>query len=137
MGFGPDASTLTSYAYRAGTKLGAIGLGFENTGANPVTLQVRELVGSGTAAVYSYNLGAQFVVNAGGYVEKNYVIVNQQFALFGSGNTTVNMTAFLRNLADRRDAQLDIVPVGKQNWGYSPGENVNAFSGNYGPTPLQ
>ena len=136
LGFGSDASVISGYAFRTNEKFGNVNLNFENTGSNSVVLQLRELVGSGSNAAYSVNLTPQFTLVAGGVTNKSLVILNQQIGLFGSGQTTVNMSIEQRNMGDRRHAEIEIIPVGKQNWGYSPAFAVNAYSGNYGPTPL-
>lgn len=134
---GSAAFVAGNLAFFANEKLGNVGFGFQNIGNNAASLQLRELIGSGTNAAYSYNLGPMFTVQPQGYVEQNFVILGQQFALFGSGNTEVSMSIFLFNPADRRNPKIEVIPLGKQNWGNSPGLNVPAYSGNYGPTPLQ
>ena len=136
LGFSNSAAYITGYALRTNETFGKVDFTFENTGTNAVVLQLRELVGSGTGAAYSYNLGPQFTVQAGGVVDQSLVILSQQIGIFGSGQTTVNMAINRRNMGDRRHPEIEIIPVGKQNWGYSPGFNINDYSGNYGTTPL-
>jgi hypothetical protein len=136
IGFSNDASVTNGYAFRTNEKFGNVNFGFENTGNNSVVLQLRELVGSGSLASYSVNLTPQFTLVAGGTTNKALVILNQQIGLFGSGLTTVNVAIEMRNMADRRNPQIEVVPLGKQFWTTSPGLMVNAYSGGYGPTPL-
>jgi hypothetical protein len=59
----------------------------------------------------------------GGVITKSYVLLSKRVAFFGSGNTSVNVSAVIRNKADLRNAQIDIVAVGRRGWGYDEGFN--------------
>lgn len=140
IGFGTDATTLSGYALRLNDRFGAVDLNFENVGANTATLFIREFVSgypSGTYVTTSPNyplsgaLGTPISIAPSCTTTKHIVTASQQLGLFGSGNTQVNVTIMLRNPADRRNPTVECIPVGKQNWGFAPGFNQNAFQGIY------
>ena len=136
-GFGPDITVHAGYAQSANDRLGNIDFLVENTGATTVVVQLREYDAdsspSGWAAV-----GTPFVVVPGGNQSKSFNLLSKRVAFFGSGSTTIsttltslagytgakaNITAVIRNKADLRNAQIDMVATGRQNWGYDEGWN--------------
>lgn len=137
--FGTDATTLSGYALRLNDRFGAVDLNFENIGVNTATLFVREFVSgypSGSYATSSTayqgtSLGTPIVIAPSCVQTKHFVTASQQIGIFGSGNTQVNVTIMLRNPADRRNPEVECIPVGKQNWGTAPGYNSGAFGGIY------
>jgi hypothetical protein len=136
-GFGPDITVHAGYAQSANDRLGNIDFIVENTGATTVVVQLREYDAdsspSGWAAV-----GTPFVVVPGGNQSKSFNLLSKRVAFFGSGSTTIsttltslagytgakaNITAVIRNKADLRNAQIDMVATGRKNWGYDEGWN--------------
>lgn len=134
LGFGTDASTLSGYALRLNDRFGAVDLTFENVGANTASLQIRELI-SGSPNYTYVNvpsvLGNMFTIAPWATQTKHIVTASQQIAIFGSGNTQVNVSINLRNPSDRRNPTVECIPVGKQNWGFAPGFNQNAYNAIY------
>jgi hypothetical protein len=126
--FGNDASVMAGYAYRAGDRLGRFDLVIENTGDNVLSMQVREAV---SPSGFS-NLGAFFTVNPGGTVTKSYTLLSEKVAFFGSGNTVANVSTVIRNKANLRGAEIDIVVTGRKGWGFDEGFDQNAFKPNWG-----
>jgi hypothetical protein len=137
--FGTDATTLSGYALRLNDRFGAVDLIFENVGANQATLFIREYTSGypnytypATGSQYfNTGFGAAIVIPPGGVKTQHLVQASTQMGLFGSGNTSVNVTIALRNPADRRNPEIECIPVGKQNWGFAPGFNSTAFGGVY------
>jgi hypothetical protein len=136
-GFGPDITVFAGYAQSANDRLGNIDFIVENTGSTTVVIQLRSYDAdsspSGWAAV-----GTPFVVVPGGNLTKSYNLLSKRVAFFGSGSTTIsttltslagytgakaNITAVIRNKADIRGAQIDIVATGRRGWGYDEGWN--------------
>ncbi len=68
-------------------------------------------------------VGTGFTVAPGGTTTKSYVLLSKRVAFFGSGSTTVNISSVIRNKADLRGAQIDIVAVGRRAWGYDDAFN--------------
>lgn len=161
VGFGPDANVYAGYAQAAGDRLGNLDFQFENTGPNTAYIRLMQYNGStapsGFAAIdtsYTTTGFLGFSVVPGGVVTKSYVLVSKRVGFFGSGNTTVNITAVIRNKADLRNAQIDIVASGRKAWGFDEGfdratltkkwgttsgpastsNNINAGSGNINPS---
>jgi len=139
LGFGTDATTLSGFALRLNDRFGAVDLNFENVGQNTAVLFVREFVSGYPSGSYPANatqyqgtaLGSPISIPPSCTTTKHIVTASQQLGVFGSGNTQVNITIMLRNPADRRNPEVECIPVGKQNWGTAPGYNSNAFSGIY------
>jgi hypothetical protein len=139
IGFGSDATTLSGYALRLNDRFGAVDLNFENVGQNTATLFVREFLSGFPTSSYPTNalnyagtiLGAPISIAPSCVTTKHLVTASQQIGIFGSGNTQVNITIMLRNPADRRNPLIECIPIGKQNWGFAPGFNSNAFQGIY------
>jgi len=158
--FGTDANVFQGYAESANDRLGAIDFVFENTGPNTAYIRLGQYDGatapSGFASVdtsYAANGFLGFSVVPGGTVTRHYSLVSQRVAFFGSGNTSVNISAVLRNKSDLRGAQIDIVATGRRAWGYDEGwsraelvkkwgsvnapastsSNINAGTGNINP----
>lgn len=136
-GFGSDVTVFAGYAQSANDRLGNIDFIVENTGSTTVVVQLREYdqdsSPSGWAAV-----GTPFVVVPGGNQTKSFNLLSKRVAFFGSGSTTIsttltsltgytgakaNITAVLRNKADLRGAQIDMVATGRRSWGYDEGWN--------------
>jgi hypothetical protein len=122
IGFGTDANVFAGYAQSANDKLGNIDFVFENTGANQAYIKLMQYDGVSSPSGFAV-VGTPFTVEAGGNITKSYVLLNKRVAFFGSGNTTVNVSAVIRNKSELRNAQIDIVAVGRRGWGYDEGFN--------------
>jgi hypothetical protein len=153
IGFGTDANVFAGYAQSANDRLGNIDFVFENTGANQAYIKLGQYDGSTSPSGYA-TVGAPFTVAPGGVITKSYVLLSKRVAFFGSGSTTVNISAVIRNKADLRGGQIDIVAGGRKGWGLDPafdapqltkkwgsvptvstsGGNINAGAGNISPT---
>jgi hypothetical protein len=122
---------LAGYAIGAGDRLGAIDFVMENVG--PSTAYIKLMTYDGTTSPSGWKLidtsvptGTDWygtVLAAGGAQTKSYVLLNKRVGFFGSGNTLVNISTVIRNKADLRGAQVDIVAVGRRGWGYDQGYN--------------
>lgn len=134
IGFGSDATVFAAYAQNANDKLGNIDFVFENVGPNTAYIRLMQYDGttspSGWAVIDTTCPTTPFstdwlgvAVAPGGTVTKSYVLLSQRVGFFGSGNTLVNISAVIRNKADLRNAQIDIVAVGRKGWGYDEGFN--------------
>ena len=136
LGFGTDATILTGYALRLNDRFGAVDLTFENVGVNTGTIFIRELISGFPASTYQnvpQVLGGPITIAPSAVQTKHIVTASQQLGLFGSGNTQVNVTINLRNIADRRQPTVECIPVGKQNWGAAPGYfNTSGYSPAFG-----
>lgn len=122
IGFGPDANVYAGYAQSANDRLGNVDFVFENTGANAAYIKLMQYDGATSPSGFAV-VGAPFTVAPGGTVTKSYVLLNRRIGFFGSGNTTVNISSVIRNKADLRGAQIDIVASGRRGWGYDDGYN--------------
>jgi hypothetical protein len=126
--FGSNASYLAGYAYRANARLGNIDLIFDNQGANDATIILKEATApSGWTPITTW-----FTVVAGGNVTKSLKLLSKKVGFFGSGNTTVNVSSAIRNPADLRGAEYDIVITGRKDWGFDPAFDTPAFEPNWG-----
>jgi hypothetical protein len=153
--FGVDATQFQGYAESANDRLGALDFVFENTGPNYAYIRLAQHDGttspSGYATIdttytttaastssslpgaYAPTAGFQgFAVAPGGTVTRHYVLLSKRVCFFGSGNTIVNISAVLRNKADLRGAQIDIVAVGRRGWGLDEGWNANELVKKWG-----
>jgi len=148
---GTDITQQTGYLVQGNDRLGTFDLIFENTGPNVASILVKQFVGTltpGNVSGYAA-LGSIFTVAAasglsasgatigvqGGSVTKHYTVVGKQLGIFGSGNTTVNVSVAIRNTGDLRGAQFDFVPAGRVGYGFDPGYNINAFRPAWGNPP--
>jgi len=133
VGFGPDAQVFAGYAQSANERLGNIDFIVENTGANTLYMTLGQWDGNTSPSGFA-KVGAAFVVVPGGVQTKSYSLVSKRIGFFGSGNTATNLsgtatsakaniTAVLRNKADLRGAQIDIVATGRKGWAYDEGWN--------------
>lgn len=122
IGFGTDANVFAGYAQNANGKLGNIDLVFENTGPNTAYLKLMQYDGVTSPSGFAL-VGQAFTLVPGGVVTKSYVLLNQRVGFFGSGNTSVSISTVIRNKADLRGAQIDIVAVGRRGWSYDEGFN--------------
>jgi len=122
IGFGTDATVFAGYAQSANDKLGNIDFVFENTGPNQAYIKLMQYDGVTSPSGYAL-VGSTFTVVPGGVITKSYVLLSKRVAFFGSGSTSVNVSAVIRNKADLRNAQIDIVAVGRRGWGYDDGFN--------------
>jgi len=149
IGFGTDANVFAGYAQSANDRLGNIDFVFENTGPNSAYIKLMQYDGVSSPSGFAV-VGVPFTLVPGGVSTKSYVLLNQRVAFFGSGSTSVNISAVIRNKADLRGADISIVAVGRRGWGYDeafnklelkkkwgtvagPGttsNNINAGSGN-------
>ena len=141
--FGTDATQFQAYAESANDRLGAVDFVFENTGASTAYIRLAQYDGttspSGFATIDTTYTASPFTaafrgfaVAPGGTITRHYVLLNKRVAFFGSGNTTVNISAVLRNKSDLRGAQIDIVAVGRRSWGYNEGWNRNELIKKWG-----
>lgn len=133
LGFGADASVFAGYAQSANERLGNIDFIVENIGTTTLYMTLGQWDGNTSPSGYA-KVGAAFVVVPGGTQTKSYALVNKRIGFFGSGNTAANLsgsatgakaniTAVLRNKADLRGAQIDIVAATRKGWGYDEGWN--------------
>ena len=129
IGFGTNIQVCAAYALAAGDRLGPITFVVHNTGANTLTLQLREHDGTTSPSGYKNVVGvsAFTTIVAGGQANINTVLLNKQVGFFGSGNTTANISTVLRNKADLRGAQIDIVPLGRRGFGWDDAFDKAAF----------
>jgi hypothetical protein len=133
IGFGVDATVFAGYAQNANDKLGNIDFVFENCGPNAAYIRLMQYDGStspsGWAAIDTSSPTSPFntewvgfAIAPGGTLTRSYVLLTQRVGFFGSGNTTVNISTVIRNKADLRNAQIDIVAAGgRKGWGYDEG----------------
>jgi hypothetical protein len=122
IGFGTDANVFAGYIQSAGERLGNIDLVFENTGPSQAYIKLMQYDGTTSPSGYAV-VGVPFTVAPGGTTTKSYVLLNKRIGLFGSGSTTVNVSTVIRNKADLRGAQIDIVAVGRRGYGYDEAYN--------------
>ena len=122
IGFGTDANVFAGYAQSANDKLGNIDFVFENTGGNQAYIKLMQYDGVTSPSGFAV-VGLPFTVVPGGTVTRSYVLLSKRVGFFGSGNTFVNISSVIRNKADLRNAQIDIVAVGRRGWGYDDGFN--------------
>ena len=141
VGFGPDTNVFAGYAQSSGDRLGNIDFVFENTGPNAAYIRLMQYDGhtspSGFVAIdttYTTSGFLGFEVVPGGTVTKSYVLVSKRVGFFGSGNTTVNISAVIRNKADLRNAQIDILASGRQGWGFDMGFDRATLTKKWGTT---
>ena len=140
VGFGPDATVFAGYAQSAGDRLGNIDFVFENTGPNTAYIRLMQYDGStapsGFKSIDTTYAGTWlgFTVVPGGTTTKSYVLVSKVVGFFGSGNTTVNISAVIRNKADLRNAQIDIVASGRKGWGFNEGFDRTTLTKKWGQT---
>lgn len=141
--FGTDANVFQAYAQSANDRLGAIDFVFENVGASTAYIRLAQFDGvtspSGFATIdTTYTVSPftadfrGFAVAAGGTVTRHYNLISKTVAFFGSGNTSVNISSVIRNKSDLRGAQIDIVAVGREGWGYDQGWNRNELIKKWG-----
>ena len=134
IGFGTDASVFAGYAQSAGDKLGNLDFIYENTGPNTAYLRLMQYDGVTSPSGFA-QVGAWVTVVPGGTLTQSYVLLSKRVGFFGSGNTTLNITAVIRNKADLRNAQIDIVAVGRRGWGYDDGFNKLELKKKWGVVP--
>jgi hypothetical protein len=63
------------------------------------------------------------------------VLVSQKVGFFGSGNTTANITAVIRNKADLRGAQIDLVAPSRRGWGLDTAMDPATLTKAWGTPP--
>lgn len=134
IGFGTDATVYAGYAQSANDRLGNIDFVFENTGANQAYIKLAQYDGTSSPSGYA-TIGLPFTVAAGGNITKSYVLLNKRVAFFGSGSTTVNISAVIRNKADLRGGQIDIVAGGRKGWGLDPAFDPAQLTKKWGTVP--
>lgn len=135
--FGVDASVVAGYAQRANERLGNVDFIFENTGLKDANIIVKEWDGTTSPSGYKA-IGTWFTVDAKGTTTKSFSLVSKRVGFFGSGvggSTAVNITAAIRNPADLRGAQIDIVAGGRRGWGYDDAFDRATLTKNWGPPP--
>ena len=126
IGFGTDATVLAGYAVAANDRLGPIDFVVENTGENTLTLFLREYDGTTSPSGWA-QIGAGHTVVAKGVKTISTVLLSKTVGFFGSGATSANISSVLRNKANLRGAQVDIVQSGRKGWGFDDGFNKDAF----------
>lgn len=143
VGFGPDATVFAGYAQSAGDRLGNLDFVFENTGPNTAYIRLMQYDGATPPSGFATTpidqgfttTGFQgFAVVPGGTLTRSYVLVSKVVGFFGSGNTTVNISAVIRNKADLRNAQIDIVASGRKSWGFNEGFDRATLTKKWGTT---
>lgn len=127
--FGTNPAVFNGYLQRANARLGNIDLIYQNEGANDAHILVQEA----TAPSGYTPVGGWFEVVAGGTVTRSYNLLSKKIGFFGTGNTTVNISAAIRNPADLRGAEYDLQVVGRKNWGYDPAFDTAAYEPNWPP----
>lgn len=133
IGFGNDATVMAGYAHRANDRLGTFTLIVENVGDNDLYLRIKEHDGTTAPSGYA-DIGGAINVVARGQQTVNLSLISKQIGFFGSGNTIANISSAIRNRADLRGAQIDIVPVGKRGWSLDAGFDRGLLE-NWGPHP--
>jgi hypothetical protein len=89
------------------------------------------------------NVGAAVTIVPRGAKTLSYNILSKKFGFFGSGqdasgnakSVTANVTVVLRNPADLRGAQVDLVNTGKRGWGSDLVFNDPVFFKQWGNPP--
>jgi hypothetical protein len=126
------------YAQAAGDRLGNIDFAFENIGPNTAYIRLMYFDGatppSGFVSIDTTYTGTWlgFVVQPGGVLTRSYVLNSKIIGFFGSGNTVVNISCNIRNKADLRNAQIDIVAMGRQGWGFDQGFDRTTLTKKWG-----
>lgn len=146
IGFGPDASQLSGYAFAAGSRLGAVDVTVENTGNIDLYFRLRSYDGTTSPSGY-VNIGGDHTIKARGAKTIPYNLLSQQVGIFGSGvaatvtvagvsqyitSTTANVSFSIRNKGDLRGAQIDVVQVNRRNWGLDDAVNPASFRKKWG-----
>lgn len=133
--FGSDPTVVAGYALAANDRLGAIDFLYENTGPNAAWIKVAQYVG-GTSDISGFALvDTGFALVAGGTTTRHYNFVSKTVGFFGSGSTTVNISAVIRNKADLRGGQIDIKAGGRQGWSYDAGFDKKTLTKKWGVLP--
>lgn len=129
--FGADATRANGYLLSAGERLGNFDLVLENVGPNAAYVKLMQYDGVTSPSGFAV-IGTPFTVAAGGVLTKSYSLIGKRVGLFGSGNTLVNVSTVLRNKADLRGAQIDLVVTGRRGWGYDEGWQKNELKKKWG-----
>ena len=135
LGFGQDINKLAGYGIAADGRCGNLDLVFENTGVNPATVTLKEFLGvgaPGTVSGYSPILPAPVVLVPKGTRTVSISVLSRKIGIFGSGNTTVNISTVIRNMGNLRGAQVDLFVPGRRGWSYEPAARRDNSPG-YGP----
>ena len=143
IGFGVDANKLAGYAQAANDRLGNFDLVVENTGANTLWMIVREQTTAKPTTSGYGDVGSWFTVVPAGVQTKSYSIVSKRVGFFGSGrnsagvaaSTKANISVVLRNKADLRGSQIDIVGMGRRGWGVDEAFNAAELTKKFGAPP--
>jgi hypothetical protein len=137
VGFGTDATLLAGYAQHANASLGNVVITVENTGENSLYFQLKEYpVAASAGGVSGYGrTGPAITVVPKGVKDLSYNLVSRRVGFFGSGNTKANISISMRNKADLRGAQIDLVAVGRRGWGYDDAFNTGELTKNFGSPP--
>jgi len=126
IGFGSDISVMEGYVQAANERLGNFDLIIENRGANTLTILLKECgLSAGGTGPYT-PLGGYYTVVAGGIKSINLSVLSQRIGFFGSGNTTANFSTVIKNAADLRGAQIDIVATGRRGYGFDTANDTKA-----------
>lgn len=124
IGFGSNANVFAGYAMAANDRLGNFDLVVENTGNNTLSLQLKEYL---PASATWGNVGSVHTIVAGGTATISLSLVSKALGFFGTGNTTANISTVIRNKANLRGAQIDILTSGRKGWGFDAGFDKEAF----------
>jgi hypothetical protein len=132
VGFGSDINVLAGYAQAANDRLGNIDFVFENTGPNDAVIVMKAF---DNVSGYNENVGPFINLVPRGTRTLSYSLLDQRVGFFGSGDTTVNISSVIRNKADLRGAQIDIVAAGRRGYGFDKNFDEAAFRPAWGAPP--
>jgi len=143
IGFGVDANKLAGYAQAVNDRLGNFDLIVENTGDNTLYMIVREQTTAKPTTSGYGDVGSWFTVVPRGVQTKSYSLVSKRVGFFGSGytaagvaaSTKANVSVVLRNKADLRGAQIDIVSTGRRGWGVDEAFDAPTLTKKFGAPP--
>jgi hypothetical protein len=135
IGFGNDDTLLAGYAQAANERLGAFDLVIENIGANTLTLKFKELNFSNDTTYADVPPVTTATVVAGGTKTISFTCNSRKLGFFGTGNTKANVSVVLRNKADLRGAQIDIVNTGRKGWTWDTAYNKPSTAKKWGNPP--
>ena len=134
-----DANVCAAYAQAANERLGPVNFVIHNTGTETLTLFLKEKDGTTSPSGYKNVVGVAVTsVVAGGQKTISTTVLSKQLGFFGSGTsagTDANISVVLRNPADLRGGQIDIVPLGHRGFGWDDAFDKNAFRGPWGAPP--
>jgi hypothetical protein len=142
--FGTNPNVIQGYCTTTNDRLGNVDITFENVGTNTAYITLKEFVRvagvstagipnggyTATASDVHGNVLTGITVAPSGVETISLVSLSNKIGFFGSGNTVVNITPNFRNPANLRGASLDVVPIGRQGWGFEASMDTTSFTGN-------